>query len=39
MSQNINKVNVQIPGTTYNLQLAEDRGRWVLSLLLRGNVA
>ncbi|MHA1440948.1 MAG: hypothetical protein ACTSPK_03655 [Candidatus Heimdallarchaeota archaeon] len=38
MSQNINKVNVQIPGTTYNLQLAEDRGRWVLSLLLRGDV-
>lgn len=38
MSQNINKVNVQIPGTMYYLQLAEDRGRWVLSLLLRGDV-
>ncbi len=38
MSQSINKVKVQIPGTMYYLQIAEDRGRWVLSLLLRGAV-
>jgi len=38
MSQNIDKVNVQIPGTMYYLQLAADRGRWILSLLLRGDV-
>ena len=38
MSQSINKVMVQIPGTMYYLQIAEDRGRWVLSLLLRGAV-
>ncbi len=38
MSQSIDKVKIQIPGTMYYLQLAEDRGRWVLSLLLRGGV-
>lgn len=38
MSQSIDKVKIQIPGTMYYLQLAEDRGRWVLSLLLRGDV-
>ena len=38
MPQSIDSVNVQIPGTMYYLQLAEDRGRWVLSLLLRGDV-
>lgn len=38
MSKSIDKVKVQIPGTMYYLQLAEDRGRWVLSLLLRGDV-
>ena len=38
MSESINKVKVQIPGTMYYLQLAEDRGRWVLSLLLRNDV-
>ncbi|HUU77168.1 MAG TPA: hypothetical protein VMX55_02405 [candidate division Zixibacteria bacterium] len=38
MSKSIDNVRVQIPGTMYYLQLAEDRGRWVLSLLLRGDV-
>ena len=38
MPQSIDSVKVQIPGTMYYLQLAEDRGRWVLSLLLRGDV-
>ena len=38
MSKSIDSVKVQIPGTMYYLQLAEDRGRWVLSLLLRGDV-
>jgi chromosome segregation ATPase len=38
ISKSINKVKVQIPGTTYYLQLAEDRGRWILSLLLRNDV-
>ncbi len=36
MSHSIDKVNIQIPGTMYHLQLAADRGRWILSLLLRG---
>ncbi len=35
---NINKVDVQIPGTMYHLQLTADRGRWILALLLRGDV-
>ena len=34
----IDKVKVQIPGTMYYLELAEDKGRWVLSLLLRNDV-
>ncbi|MEA2069922.1 MAG: hypothetical protein U9O98_01380 [Asgard group archaeon] len=38
MSQNIDKVKVQIPGTMYQLQLTADRGRWILALLLRGSV-
>ena len=39
MSQpNIDKVDVQIPGTMYHLQLTADRGRWILALLLRGDV-
>jgi len=39
MSQaNINKVDVQIPGTMYHLQLTADRGRWILALLLRSDV-
>ncbi|MBK5112426.1 MAG: hypothetical protein KGD59_06915 [Candidatus Heimdallarchaeota archaeon] len=39
MSQaNIDKVEVQIPGTMYRLQLTADRGRWILALLLRGDV-
>jgi len=39
MSQpNIDKVDVQIPGTMYHLQLTADRGRWILALLLRGGV-
>lgn len=38
MSQSIDKVKIQIPGTMYYLELASDRGRWVLSLLLRGGV-
>ncbi|MFW9924802.1 MAG: hypothetical protein ACFFDW_16090 [Candidatus Thorarchaeota archaeon] len=38
MSKNIDKVKVQIPGTMYYLQLAEDRGRWILSLQLRGDI-
>lgn len=38
MSQNIDKVQVQIPGTMYYLQLTADRGRWILALLLRGDV-
>lgn len=38
MSKNIDKVKVQIPGTMYYLQLAEDRGRWILSLELRGDI-
>ncbi|MGC9780683.1 MAG: hypothetical protein HZR80_15690 [Candidatus Heimdallarchaeota archaeon] len=37
MSHSIDKVNIQIPGTMYHLQLAADRGRWILSLLLRGD--
>jgi len=39
MSQpNIDKVDVQIPGTMYHLQLTADRGRWILALLLRSDV-
>jgi hypothetical protein len=38
MSKSIDKVKVQIPGTMYHLQLAEDRGRWILGLLLKGVV-
>lgn len=38
MSKNIDTVKVQIPGTTYYLELADDRGRWVLSLKLRTEV-
>ena len=36
--QNIDKVDVQIPGTMYHLQLTADRGRWILALLLRSGV-
>ncbi|MCF2143689.1 MAG: hypothetical protein K9W42_08330 [Candidatus Heimdallarchaeota archaeon] len=38
MSQNIDKVKVQIPGTMYYLQLTADRGRWLLALLLRNDI-
>ena len=38
MSHNIDNVQVQIPGTMYYLQLTADRGRWILALLLRGDV-
>ncbi|MBN1329490.1 MAG: hypothetical protein JXA54_08450 [Candidatus Heimdallarchaeota archaeon] len=38
MAHSINNVNVQIPGTMYYLQLTADRGRWILALLLRGDV-
>ncbi|MBD3192669.1 MAG: hypothetical protein GF308_18655 [Candidatus Heimdallarchaeota archaeon] len=38
MSKNIDTVKVQIPGTMYYLELADDRGRWVLSLKLRSEV-
>ncbi|HUT81613.1 MAG TPA: hypothetical protein VMZ29_10475 [Candidatus Bathyarchaeia archaeon] len=38
MPHSINNVNVQIPGTMYYLQLTADRGRWILALLLRGDV-
>ncbi|MHA1211670.1 MAG: hypothetical protein ACTSSH_04330 [Candidatus Heimdallarchaeota archaeon] len=38
MSQSIDNVNIQIPGTMYYLQLTADRGRWILALILRGDV-
>jgi chromosome segregation ATPase len=38
MSQSIDHVKIQIPGTMYYLRLTADRGRWILSLLLRNDV-
>ncbi|NHJ49191.1 MAG: hypothetical protein FK733_15490 [Asgard group archaeon] len=38
MSENIDHVKIQIPGTMYYLKLTADRGRWILSLLLRNDV-